>query len=270
VVRLVRSWWATALLGGAFIAFVGLLMLLPLLMVVLSAFASTWTMTMFPTALTTRWFEVIHARYVDAILLSLAVAVTASTAAACLGTYAAYVLRRRKVPGAALWDALLMYPIALPSVVMGLALLIAFHRPPVVLTGGPLIIVLAHFLIVFPFVLRTVSAVLDGLDPRYEEAAMSLGATERQAFVKIVLPLAAPGIVSGFILSFCLSIGELGATMMVYPPSYATMTVSIYTLAERGFYYQSSAMSVILLLVAFVCLAIFSRLLARIRSSPWL
>jgi 2-aminoethylphosphonate transport system permease protein len=270
MVTLVRSRLSLGLLGGCFLLFLVLLVGLPLLMVVLSGFTSTWTMTMFPTGFTFRWFEVIKARYFDSIVMSLGTAVVASLASVALGTYAAYVLKRRRVPAPGLWDALLMYPIALPSVVVGLALLIAFHKPPVVLTGGPIIVVLAHFLIVFPFVLRTVSAVLEGLDPRYEEAAMSLGATETQAFLKVVLPLASPGIVSGFVLSFCLSIGELGATMMVYPPSYETMTVSIYNLAERGFYYQSSAMSVILLLVAFVSLGIVSRLLARIRSSPWL
>lgn len=270
MVKLVRSWWAMALLSGSFLCFILLLVLMPLLMVTLSAFTSTWTMTMFPTGLTLRWFQVIQARYLDSVIMSLMTAFGASTLSVVMGTYAAYILKRKNVPGAGLWDALLMYPIALPSVVVGLALLIAFHKPPVILTGSPIIIVLTHLLIVFPFVLRTVSAVLEGLDPRYEEAAMSLGATETQAFIKIVLPLASPGIVSGFLLSFCLSIGELGATMMVYPPSYPTMPVSIYNLAERGFYYQSSAMSVILLLVAFVSLAVFSRLLARLRSSPWL
>jgi 2-aminoethylphosphonate transport system permease protein len=242
------------MLIGAFGLVVALLVLLPMTLVVLSAFAAQWTMTILPSTYTLRWFELLQLRQLGPILGSLTIAALVGAASALFGTYAAYVVTRKRPPAAGVMDALLMTPIALPTVVIGLGLLVAFHRPPLMLTGTPLIVALAHFLIVFPFTYRSVTGVLEGLDPRYEEVAASLGAGEPTIIGRVVVPLAAPGILSGFILSFALSMGELGATTMVYPPAFRTMPVTIYSLVERGFYAQGAAMSVILLAVGFAAL----------------
>jgi len=264
-VRVFEGRWATSMLIGAFGLALVLLILLPMALVVLSAFASEWTMTILPAAYTLRWFELLQLRQLDPILASLTVASLVGVASALFGTYAAYIVTRKRPAAAGVIDALLMIPIALPTVVIGLALLIAFHRPPLMLTGTPLIVALAHFLIVFPFTYRSVAGVLEGLDPRYEEVATSLGAGEATTIVRIVVPLVAPGILSGFILSFALSMGELGATSMVYPPSFQTMPVAIFGLVERGFYAQGAAMSVILLVVGFAALVSLYVLQGRLR-----
>ena len=243
-----------------------LLVLLPMILVVLSAFAASWTMTILPTAYTLRWFELLHLRQLTPIMSSLTIAAIVGAASALFGTYAAYVVKRKRPGGAGVMDALLMTPLALPTVVVGLSLLIAFHRPPLMLTGTPLIVALAHFLIVFPFTYRSVAGVLEALDPRFEEVAASLGATETTSFTRIVLPLVAPGILAGFILSFALSMGELGATSMVYPAAFRTMPISIYGLVERGFYAQGAAMSVVLLAVGFAALVSLYLLQARLKQ----
>jgi len=115
-----------------------------------------------------------------------------------------------------------------------------------------------------------VSAVLHGIDPRLEEAAVGLGASEAGAFFRVVLPLVLPGMLSGFVLAFCLSIGELGATLMVYPPGFSTVTLAIYALALRGFYYQAAALSVVMLAVSFAALLLLSQLRTRMRWATWL
>jgi 2-aminoethylphosphonate transport system permease protein len=241
------------------------LIIAPIAMVVLSAFSSRWVMTIFPTAFTLKWFETLRLRFFDSVIISLVTALAAGFLATCAGTYAAYIIKRKKFAGVKILDTVLMYPIALPSVVTGLYLLNAFHAPPFLLTGTPVIVILAHFLIVFPFVYRIICSVLDELDPMYEEAAQSLGANEVVTFFKVTFPLISPGMLAGFVLAFCLSIGELGATMMVYPPTWKTMTVDIYNLVERGFYYPSSAMSLILIVVGFTSLAALSIFLKRHR-----
>lgn len=257
---------AAAAVLGVFGLVLALLVLLPMALVVLSAFAADWTMTILPAAYTLRWFELLKLRQLSPIMSSLVIAAAVGAASAAFGTYAAYVVKRKRPAGAPVMDALLMTPIALPTVVVGLSLLIAFHRPPVMLTGTPLIVGLAHFLIVFPFTYRSVAGVLDTLDPRYEEVAASLGAGEATTVVRVVVPLVAPGILSGFILSFALSMGELGATSMVYPAAFRTMPVSIYGLVERGFYAQGAAMSVILLAVGFAALVSLYVLQGRLRQ----
>jgi len=256
---------ATATLVAAFGLVLALLVLLPMALVVLSAFAADWTMTILPAAYTLRWFKLLHLRQLDPIVGSLTIAVLVGAASALFGTYAAYVVTRKRPGGAAVVDALLMAPIALPTVVIGLALLVAFHRPPVMLTGTPLIVGLAHFLIVFPFTYRSVAGVLEGLDPRYEEVAASLGAGEATIVARVVVPLVAPGILSGFVLSFALSMGELGATTMVYPPAFRTMPIAVYGLVERGFYAQGAAMSVVLLAVGFAALVSLYLLQGRLK-----
>ena len=258
------------LLGGALAAFLALMVGLPLASVLLSSVARTWSMTPLPTAYTLRWFDAIRAADLAALLTSLGVATGVGVFAAAFGTYAAYVVQRGRVPLSRLFDTLLMYTIALPSVVIGLAVLVAFHRPPAVLTESFAGVLLAQVLIVLPFVFRTVSAVLHGIDPRLEEAAVGLGASEAGAFFRVVLPLVLPGMLSGFVLAFCLSIGELGATLMVYPPGFSTVTLAIYALALRGFYYQAAALSVVMLAVSFAALLLLSQLRTRMRWATWL
>jgi len=264
-VRVFEGRGATALLIGVFGIALALLVLLPMGLVVLSAFAAEWTMTILPATYTLRWFELLQLRQLAPIAGSLTVAAAVGAASCLFGTYAAYVVTRKRPAAAGVIDALLMLPLALPTVVIGLALLIAFHRPPVMLTGTPLIVALAHFVIVFPFTYRSVAGVLEGLDPRYEEVAASLGAGEATTVARVVVPLVAPGILAGLILSFALSMGELGATSMVYPPSFQTMPVTIFGLVERGFYPQGAAMSVILLVVGFAALVSLYLLEARLK-----
>ncbi|HYM70535.1 MAG TPA: ABC transporter permease subunit [bacterium] len=254
-------------LGAALAFFLGLFVLLPLAMVVLSSVAQTWSMTPVPSAYTWRWFDAIRGADLDALTTSLVLALSAGAVATSLGTYAAYVIQRRRIPLPGVFDLLMMCPVALPSVVIGLALLLAFHRPPLALTESPAAVFLAHLVIVLPFAFRTVSAVLHEIDPRLEEAAVGLGASDAVAFFRVVLPLALPGVASGFILSFCLSMGELGATLMVYPPGFSTVTLAIYQLATRGFYYQGAALAVVLLVVAFAALLLLSWMATRTRRA---
>ena len=137
-------------------------------------------------------------------------------------------------------------PSAVPSVSVGLGLLVAFSQRPLLLNGTTAIVILAHFVLISAFSFGNVSAGLARLSPDYEEVASSLGARPTYRLFKVTLPLIAPYLIAAFGLSFALSMGELGATVMVYPPGWVTLPVAIFGLTDRGDIFSGAALTMIL------------------------
>lgn len=154
-------------------------------------------------------------------------------------------------------------PIAVPSVVVGLGLLIAFSRRPLLLNGTRWIVLLAHTILVLAFAYSTVSAALDRLDPAYEQVAAALGASPTRVLWRVRLPLLLPAIVAAAGLAIALSMGELGATIMIYPPSWRTLPVGIFALTDRGNAFLAAADTVVLLATTLLLLALLGRLRGR-------
>ena len=113
---------------------------------------------------------------------------------------------------------LFFIPSAVPSVSVGLGLLVAFSQKPLLLNGTTAIVFVAHYVLISAFAFGNISAGLSRLAPDYEEVASCLGARPAYRLMHVTLPLVAPYLVAAFGLSFALSMGELGATVMVYPP----------------------------------------------------
>jgi len=174
-----------------------------------------------------------------------------------LGISIAFVLTRRELPFKSVFDALVMLPLGISSISLGLGYVRTFHKPPLLLTGTWYAIVCAHTIIAYPFVMRAVSPILKKLRPTLVEAAMSLGATRSRAFFLIELPIIKPGIIVGATFAFAISIGELGATYMLYRPHLTTMPISIYRFLSAHDLVGASAMGVILIAVCtvlFICI----------------
>lgn len=194
---------------------------------------------------------------------SLITGAVASLAALVLGSWAALALRgMRPLPGRVL-GALFFLPSAVPSVSVGLGLLVAFSRPPVLLNGTTLIVLVAHLLLVSAFTFGNVSAGLARLPADCEQVAESLGATPAYRLRRVTLPLLAPYLVAAFSLSFALSMGELGATIMVYPPGWVTLPVGIFGLTDRGDVFEAAALTVVLATATLLVLLGLSRLPLR-------
>lgn len=157
-------------------------------------------------------------------------------------------------------DALFMLPVAVPSVVVGLAVLVAFSKPPMVLNGTRWIVILAHTILVTAFAYQSVSAAIVRLDPAYEQAAASLGARPSYVLWKVKLPLLLPSLNAAAGLCFALSMGELSATMMLYPPDWTPLPVQIYAITDRGSLFTGSALSVILMATTLLVLLLVSRI----------
>ncbi len=174
-----------------------------------------------------------------------------------LGVTIAFLLARQDFPLKNLFDALVMLPLGISSISLGLGYVRSFHKPPLMITGTWYAIVFAHTIIAYPFVMRSLLPILRKMKPTLVDAAMSLGATRARAFFLIELPIVKPGIIVGATFAFAISIGELGATYMLYRPKLTTMPISIYRFLSAHDLIGASAMGMILIAVCtllFICI----------------
>jgi molybdate transport system permease protein len=163
-------------------------------------------------------------RVADALRLSLFSALAATGVSVVVGVPLAWVLARHDFPGRALVRALVTLPMVVPPVVGGAALLFALGRQGLVgrwleATFGILLpystagVVVAETFVALPFLVVTVEAGLRSADPRYEDAAATLGASRWTTFRRVTMPLVAPSIVAGAVLCWARALGEFGATI---------------------------------------------------------
>lgn len=156
-----------------------------------------------------------------------------------------------------------MLPVAVPSVVVGTAVLVAFSKPPMLLNGTRWIVILAHTILVTAFAYASVSAAIVRLDPMYEQAAASLGARPSYVLWRIKLPLLLPALTAAAGLCFALSMGELSATMMLYPPDWTPLPVQIFAATDRGSLFTGAAVAVVLMGTTLLVLLGVSRVRTR-------
>lgn len=190
------------------------------------------------------WNPFIESSPRGAVRMSLLVGLGATGLALVLGISVSAVLRRVR---SRILETLLMAPLAVSSVVLGLALLLAFRRPPLSALGGGWAIVLAHTLIVYPFVVRAIRPLWDSLDPTLTEAARTLGAGPFAAFRTVTLPLLGTGVLAAGAFAFALSLGEMTAVAMLSGPGVMTMPMAIYHFLGSRDFGAASAMATVLM-----------------------
>ncbi|MGW1540455.1 ABC transporter permease [Streptomyces sp. NPDC002309] len=233
---------------------------LPLLVVLGASFATNWS-SVLPSGFTTGHYSAAtRGEALQALTTSLVTAVAASLLALAAGTWAALAAaalnrRYRKV-----LDALFVLPVAVPSVVVGLAILVAFSQPPFLLNGTRWIVIAAHTVLVTAFAYQSVSAAVVRLDPAYEQAAASLGARPSYVLWRVRIPLLLPSLTAAAGLCFALSMGELSATMMLYPPDWTPLPVLIYAATDRGALFAGSAIAVVLMAATLLVLLAVSKI----------
>ncbi|HEX2696878.1 MAG TPA: sulfate ABC transporter permease subunit CysT [Anaerolineales bacterium] len=195
---------------------------------------------------------------------------------AVMGTLTAFVLVRYNFPGKALLNAIVDLPLAIPTLVTGVMLVVLYGPQSFIggwfknQLGWPIIfappgIILALLFINFPFVVRAVQPVLQDLNPESEEAAATLGAGATTIFWRVILPALRLPIISGALLSFARAIGEFGAIVIVSGNiPFRTQTAAVYVFGEveSADRQGASAISIVMLAVAFG-LVLFMDLLRR-------
>jgi spermidine/putrescine transport system permease protein len=214
---------------------------------------------------TLRWYATVwqNELLMTALLNSLIIA-TATTIISCiLGTVAAWLLYRYQFPAARMVHALVFFPMIVPEIIMGVSLLLLFGLLRVKL--GFTTVIIAHVTFCFPFVMIAVQSRLQGLDPSLEEAALDLGATPMQAFLKVIVPYLVPAIVAGGLMAFTLSIDEFVVTYFTCSAASSTLPIEIYGRAKRGLDPSVNALSA-LMIVATIVLLLAADYIRRIAS----
>ena len=177
-----------------------------------------------------------------------------------LAVLIAYVaVRRRNVLSGAV-DVISMIPYVIPGTVIGIAMISAFNREPLVLTGGMFIMVVALVVRRLPYTIRSSVAILQQIPLYVEEAALSLGSSKPKAFFTVTLPMMSSGVLSGAILSWVTLISELSTAILLYTGKTQTLTVAIYTQIVRGNYGIASAMATVLTVMTLLSLLICNKI----------
>jgi molybdate transport system permease protein len=214
----------------------------------------------------------------QALRLSLICATSATAVSLVLGVPLAWMLARTELPGRRIVRALVTLPLVLPPVVGGVALLLVLGRNGIVgrwldsafgltlpfTTAG---VVVAETFVAMPFLVISVEGALRAADPRYEEAAATLGASRLTAFRRVTLPLIAPGIGAGAVLAWARALGEFGATITFagnFPGRTQTMPLAVYLAMESD---PEAAIALGLVLLA-VSIAVLAGLRERWTAGP--
>ena len=217
----------------------------------------------------TAWYStLLHNRQLlEAALLSLEVAVAASTAAVILGTLASIALVRfGRFPGRLLLTGMVNAPLVMPEIITGITQLLLFvsmvqlfawpHR-------GFTTIVISHITFCTAYVTVTVQSRLAAADRSLEEAAMDLGASPARAFWEVTLPIIAPAIISSWLLSFTLSLDDLVISSFVAGPGASTLPMVIYSKVKLGVSPDVNALASLIVCAVGVCVLAAGYLMVR-------
>ena len=190
-----------------------------------------------------------------AIAVSLGYATATIVFALALGMPAAWALARNDSRANRVLDPIIMLPLGTSAVTLGLGFIIALGRPPLDLRASPLLIPIAHTLVAFPFVVRSLTPSLRSIRPRLRQAAAVLGASPSQITRLIDIPLVGRALLVAAAFAFTISMGEFGATALIARPEYPTIPLAIYRfISQPGAlnYGQALALSTILMVITAV------------------
>lgn len=197
----------------------------------------------------------------EALMNSLTVAVVSTIISTMLGTAAALGLRNLGRRGRSGMNGLLYLPVIIPDIIMGLSLLVLFSQLNIPL--GKMTVMIAHITFSISYVYVVVSARLSGMGKQLDEAAQDLGATPWQAFRHVTLPQIAPGIISGALIAFTLSLDDFMVSFFVAGPSSTTLPIYIYAQVKRGISPEINALCTILILVSITLILLAQYILNR-------
>lgn len=207
------------------------------------------------------------ARAIAAYRVSFGTALAAALVNAVFGMIVAWVFVRYDFPGKRIFDALIDLPFALPTAVAGIALTAIYagngwigqvlEPLGIRIAYNPIGITIALVFIGLPFIVRSVEPVLADLSSEIEEAALSLGATPRQVFTRVILPAVLPALLTGFALALARGVGEYGSVIFIagnMPFESEIAPLLIVTQLEQYDYAGATAIAVVMLLISFAML----------------
>lgn len=252
--------WSFNGLIGLIGAIATLLLVAPTVIVLITSFTSAFSLKFPPPGYSLRWYSALindSPEIVAAALTSLQVAATATAISVLLAVAAALVLVRRRELWARLADSIFMSPLMLPTLALGLALLVLFN---IAGTGlSPATLVIGHIAITTPYILRTTSAALMQLDPALMESARSLGAGPRYVLLTITLPLIAPGIAAGAFIAFMASFDNVAISLLLSDARSEVLPIRLWHIIEASLDVRAAAASGLLIALTIILALIMER-----------
>ena len=201
--------------------------------------------------LTLRHFGYVFGVGFKAVKDTLIIAGLSTPASGLLGMVIAFLVIRKTFPGRKFMEFTSMLSFAVPGTVIGIGYILAFNKPPLVLTGTLLILLLNFIFRYVPVGIESGVAILRQIDPSIEEAAVDLGADARTTFTRITLPMIVPAYFSGLVFAFVRAMTAISAAIFLVSSKWNLMTVQIMSQVESGRLGAAAAFSVILVLIIF-------------------
>lgn len=251
---------AFAVAGRAFRALVYVLLALPAVIVMASSLSRTTYLAFPPQGLTLAWYGRAFQSepFMGSLRLSIYLALAATVLALALGTPAAYALDRHRFRGRQWLQAFLISPMIVPLVVLAIGLLQLLTW---IGLGQPFLsLLIGHFVITLPYVIRTMTASLTLFDRTLEEAAMSLRATPWQVVRRVTLPVLLPGLLSSAVFCFVTSFGNITVSVFLARGGQVTLPVQIFTYVEHSYDPVLAAVSTLVIAVTVAVLVLVERL----------
>jgi iron(III) transport system permease protein len=237
--------------------------LLPHLTVIVTSFTEGWAGTRYPTKFSFENYRRIFQIALTPIRNSLFLATTATLIASVIGTLLSYINVRKNLRARWIMDLTVMLPFILPGIVVGVAILIGFSSGLLILSGTWMIMVVGFFIRRMPYIFRSTTASLSQIDTAVEEASAITGASWLTTFRKITLPLMAPGILAGAVISFSTLMGELSTTVILYSARWKTITVAIVEYLFSATIGPAYALGTILIVLVLAAITLANRILGR-------
>jgi putative spermidine/putrescine transport system permease protein len=247
---------AIALLSGLSL----LLLVAPTTIVMVTSFTSGFSLKFPPPGYSTRWYLALwneSPEIVAALVLSLQVAALATCASIALGVPAALALARRRETWARLVETAFLSPLMLPTLALGLALLMLFNLAGTGLSFATLVI--GHVAITVPYVLRTTTASLSQLDPALLESARSLGARPLFVFRTVTLPLIFRGVAAGAFIGFMSSFDNVAVSLFLSDARSDVLPIHMWQIIESNLDVRAAAMSGVLIAATLVLMVVMER-----------
>jgi putative spermidine/putrescine transport system permease protein len=253
--------WSYRLAIGGLGLVAMILLAAPTLIVLITSLTSSETLRFPPPGLSVRWYAALFFAspdIVDAAIVSLKVAASATLLAALLATAAAVAIAASDRLWARVAETALMSPVLLPALSLALGLLLTFNALEI--SVSPATLIVGHVVIVFPFVLRTSLASLAQIHPALEECARDLGAGSWQTFVNVTLPLARGGIVAGAFIGFMASFDNVAISLFLADARSEVLPIRLWDLIESVLDVRAAAASGVLIVATVALMLVIERL----------
>lgn len=245
--------------GYIFRAFVYIFLLLPLIVVICTAFSDT-PYVIFPAqGFTLRWFGAAmeNQQFIDSIFISLSIAIVSMIFSTLVGTMASLYFWKSQSRMKKISELIFMSPVIVPTVIFAVAFLQFFATWGFLNAYWKLI--LAYSTIQIPYVIRCVSASLYGLDVSFEEASLVLGASPLRTLFKVILPCAKRGIIGGSIFSFVVAMDEAVIVMFLADARTITYPLRLYSYITEIYTPMVSAFSTLFIVISFIIILLVEK-----------